>query len=709
MTVSFTPGKNCWKTVQADQVSIIVDGADYYQAIHESMQMAQESILITGWDLHSEVQLIRGDTPSELPTKLGKFLNTLARKNKHLKIFLLSWDFAMIYAMEREFFPRYKLKWRTHRRIQFCLDGEHPIGASQHQKVVVIDDKVAFCGGLDISKWRWDTSEHLPENPLRVAPEGDAYPPFHDIQMVVSGAAAQALGELVRQRWQRATGNVLPSPSHAHPNIPWPESIPPLFANHRVVIARTFPKYKDYPEIREVEQLYLDSIAAAKHYIYIENQYLSSYIIGEALKKRLLEKNGPQIIAVMPQKTGGWLEQHTMDILRGRILRKLKEADRHDRLRVYYPRVGINPEVSLMVHAKVMIIDDTFIHIGSSNLSNRSLGLDSECDLALAAESETEQSETIATFRNRLLAEHLGKKQEEVTLAMHKHATPIAAIEALRDEERTLIPVDENENKEIDQWVPESKLLDPEKPLEPDEFFNYLIKPRDQVFAYRHLLKIVSGLVILLGITALWRWTPLNQFLTVESVLEAGKWVQQQPLAPLMVPLAFIVGGLAVFPITLMIIATVVLFGPWLGPLYAILGAELSALILFILGRHLGRSTVQRMAGSILNRVNKRLSENGIAAVITFRIIPVAPFSVVNLVAGASNISRRDFILGTFIGLLPGIITITLVADQIARSLKTPDFGSIGTLMAVFVGSGLGLYGLRKWLKNKKQQRNTGS
>ncbi len=121
---------------------------------------------------------MRSGQSNEYPETLGKFLDYLARKRQGLNIYLLSWDFAMIYAMEREFFPRYKLKWRTHKNIHFCLDGEHPVGASQHQKIVVIDDAVAFSGGFDISKWRWDTSQHRPDDERRIDPDGKTISTF---------------------------------------------------------------------------------------------------------------------------------------------------------------------------------------------------------------------------------------------------------------------------------------------------------------------------------------------------------------------------------------------------------------------------------------------------------------------------------------------------------------------------------------------------
>ena len=102
--------------------------------------------------------------------------------------------------------PLYALNWKTHSRVRFYMDDKHPVGASQHQKIVVVDDAVAFSGGLDLSKWRWDTPEHRIDDQRSVDPDGKPYPPFHDVQMVVDGAAAAALGQLARERWQRATG-----------------------------------------------------------------------------------------------------------------------------------------------------------------------------------------------------------------------------------------------------------------------------------------------------------------------------------------------------------------------------------------------------------------------------------------------------------------------------------------------------------------------
>ncbi|MGW8193316.1 MAG: VTT domain-containing protein [Desulforhopalus sp.] len=700
----FKQQHNCWKVKTAERAAFLIDGNAYFLALHEALCQARQSIIIVGWDLHSELRLIREDKDENYPAILGKFLEVLAKKRKELDIYLLTWDFAMIYALEREFFPRYKLKWRTRKQIHFCLDGEHPTGASQHQKIVVIDDAVAFSGGLDLSKHRWDTPDHLPDSTLRIDPAGEPYPPFHDVQMIVDGQVAADLGKLVRQRWQRVCGTWPKETDHTKVGDPWPARVKPDCRKTPIAIARTFPRYKGYDEVREVEKLYLDSIARARSYIYIENQYFSSYRIGEALKKRLRDENCPEIVIVLPLKTGGWLEQHTMDILRNRILHILREADVHDRLRVYYPRLSIDPEVTLMVHAKVMVIDDTFARVGSSNLSNRSLGFDSECDLAIAGPKDSEISEVISTFRNQLLAEHLGVSPQDLAKSIAGGNSFIKTIEALRQSERTLMPLEVTNNQQIEQWIPDSKLLDPEKPLEPEEFLKYFIHPEHQRPAYRHYVKVIITIVIILGLTALWRWTALSDWVNIESVTTVARQIENHPLSPLLVPFSYVLLGIVSFPVTLLIMATIIVYGPWWGSWYALLGTALSAVTMFLFGNMLGKSIVSRISGSLINQINQRLSNRGLLAVITFRIVPVAPFSLINLVAGVSAISLRDFFLGTLIGVLPGITAIAFVADRLAESLRQPDFFSFIALSGVVAASGVGLFLLRKCLKKKNKE-----
>jgi phosphatidylserine/phosphatidylglycerophosphate/cardiolipin synthase-like enzyme len=137
--------------------------------------------------------------------------------------------------------------------LQTVKDGSHPVGASHHQKIAVIDDVMAFVGELDFAQCRWDTPSHRTNHSQRRLMDGKPCRPFHDVQMMVDGEIARALGELARDRWECATEDQL-SPSPVQPSGDyWPRSVPPDFQQIPVAIARTRPEYEDRKEIREVE------------------------------------------------------------------------------------------------------------------------------------------------------------------------------------------------------------------------------------------------------------------------------------------------------------------------------------------------------------------------------------------------------------------------------------------------------------------------
>lgn len=95
-------------------------------------------------------------------------------------------------------------RWFLTRSVDFKFDSAHPLGCSHHQKVVVIDDRFAVCGGIDMTSDRWDTPAHLHEDTRRRKMNGKHYGPWHDLTMMIEGDAARALGELGRRRWRQA-------------------------------------------------------------------------------------------------------------------------------------------------------------------------------------------------------------------------------------------------------------------------------------------------------------------------------------------------------------------------------------------------------------------------------------------------------------------------------------------------------------------------
>src|SRR5205085_5257564 len=178
-----------------------------------------------------------------------------------------------------------------------------PFGASQHQKLVVVDDALAFSGGLDVTQRRWDTSRHDLANPARVDASHEPDRPFHDVQMMVDGEAAHALAKLVRSRWCRAEGS---EPPLAPTGDPWPASVAPDFTNVEIGIARTQPRYERQEPVREVEALFLDAIARAERSIYIENQFLTAPLMARSLARRLRERPQLELVAVTPKGYGSW-------------------------------------------------------------------------------------------------------------------------------------------------------------------------------------------------------------------------------------------------------------------------------------------------------------------------------------------------------------------------------------------------------------------
>jgi phosphatidylserine/phosphatidylglycerophosphate/cardiolipin synthase-like enzyme/uncharacterized membrane protein YdjX (TVP38/TMEM64 family) len=692
-TSIFRQGKNIWRSERASRVKFLVDGAAYYDAFVAAVERAEQRVILVGWDIDSRTRLCRPGAPSET---LCEFLNRAVAKKKGLEIYILSWDFSMIYALERQLFPVYHLGWKTHRRVHFRMDSAHPLGASHHQKVVVVDDTVAFAGGLDITTHRWDTRRHAPGDPRRTDLNDEIYKPFHDIQVAVDGAAAKALGDMLRERWRRATGETL-KPLKKTDHDPWPQALTPDIRDVEVGIARTEPAYDSRPEVREVEQLYLDMIASAKESIYIENQYSTNSVIAEALARRLEEENGPEVVIVGPKMCSGWLEVCTMGVLRAGFITRLQNADKHGRLRIYYPRV--TEDIEVFVHSKVMVIDDAIVRVGSANISNRSMHVDTECDIVIEARGEPQVAEGIAGFRNKLLGEHLGVPDEAVAMSVAKMDSLIGGVEALCGGQRTLMPMELDCADEVAAEEIVLRAADPEKPINPEEFIDTFLFTQEPALKARLRRKVAMGLAILLALAVAWSFTPLGQWIDPATISQHVKGIQTHPLTPFAVTGIFAVASLLMVPLNAMILATGLAFGPMPGALYAIAGVLAAAVSGYGAGRLLGHDFIGRVTSARVNELSRRLARRGVIAIAAARLLPVAPFTLVNLVAGASHIRLRHFMIGTFIGNLPGVILVTVFGPGALRVLYEwrPSTGTVMALVAVVLAIGLAaLIALRK-------------
>jgi phospholipase D1/2 len=187
---------------------------------------------------------------------------------------------------------------------------------------------------------------------------------------------------------------------------------------------------------------------------------------------------------------------------------------------------------------------------------------------------------------------------------------------------------------------------------------------------------LILGLV-LLGLAAAWRYTGLREWIDLDSIAEAVEPYRTSWFALPATVLVFVVAELLMFPVLVLIFATGIVFGPWLGAFHALAGAVASSLIPFAIGRRLGRDVVMSRGGALARRVDQVLQRRGVIAVFLVRKIP-APFTLVNVVCGASSVSWRDFVLGTLLGMGTGVLLITVLGGQLFEIARHPDPGRIG-------------------------------
>ena len=691
----FQPGRNCASVRHAQRFSLLIDGADYFRVLREAITRAQRTVFILGWDIDSRMKLTPDGANDGYPEALGDFLHAITADRRRLRIYILAWDFAMLYAFEREWLPVYKMGWRTNRRIAFQMDGKHPLGGSQHQKLVVIDDRLAFVGGLDLTRSRWDTTAHAPDEPLRRDANGAPYQPFHDVHSMFDGDAAREIGMLARERWARACGKRLAIRAHraALAQDPWPPSRRVDLDDVDIAISLTEPAYLGREPVRQIRTQYLDAIARARRSIYIENQYFTSGTVGAALADSLAREDGPDLAIVVPRNQSGWLQEVTMGVLRARLHTLLKDADTHGRYSLLSPSVPKLGEQIVNVHSKLMIVDDELLIVGSSNLNNRSMVLDSECNISIDAGADARIRRAIAAMRDTLLAEHLGCERADIVRERDARGSMNAAIQALlrdRDAHRTLVPLDPQVSTELDQLIPPEALIDPETPIAADELVDQFVpaeKTRPLIGRFA-LLGVLALMVVV--VAGLWHWTPLGDYVNLRSLTHATRRVDALPFAPVWIVVGYVVAAVVSVPITLLIATTGVVFGASWGGLYAFVGTMIAAAVSYSLGSWLGRDAVRKLAGARVNRLSERVARRGIVAVVVLRLLPVAPFSIVNLVAGASHIRMRDFMIGTMLGMGPGIFLTVAFAHQLVASLHHPTVGSF----AVLIGIGAALIGV---------------
>jgi phosphatidylserine/phosphatidylglycerophosphate/cardiolipin synthase-like enzyme len=367
-------------------LTALVDGAEALQAMADGIAKAESHVHITGWHITPTFALTRGERPIVLK-------ELLAHVAARIPVRVLIWAGVPVPVMQpwRGDVRKVRDQLTAGNQIQCALDARERPMHCHHEKTIVIDDRIAFVGGIDLTTFhadRWDTQDHKPRGAVG----------WHDVAARVAGPAVRDVAENFAMRWQAITGETLP-----------PVATPSSAGDIEVQVVRTVPD-GTYPQLPRgdfrIMESYLRALRAAQRFIYLENQFLWSPEILQVLREKLAKPPTPdfRVVLVLPARpdSGG-------DDTRGQ-LGTLVQADGNGGrlLACTLYAIGGEKDWPVYVHAKVGIVDDAWMTIGSANLNEHSLFNDTEMNLV------THDPRLAQQTRLRLWAEHLQRPVSEV-------------------------------------------------------------------------------------------------------------------------------------------------------------------------------------------------------------------------------------------------------------------------------------------------------
>jgi len=445
-------GETCWRTAPRGRVKFLVDGQAYFAAVAAAVRSARRSIHFLGWSFDPRAVLAPDVDPAY---GLGHALVDAVRANPALDVRLLVWRSALPISATQEFFPHRARGWFRGTGVRFELDDSVPLGACHHQKIVVVDDALAFVGGADFASDRWDTTAHLDEDARR-RHMGGTFRPRHEVMAMADGPIAADFGELFRARWRGATGES-PPPAQPSPADVWPQGVAADLDGATLGLARTSPAWRGRPAVREIGALTLEAIASARSLIYLENQYFTWPLAVEALAARLAEPDGPEVVLVCTGKSPSYFDRITMDRARSTALWRLKSSDVFGRFHALAPYARQGRPI--IAHAKVMVVDDALARISSANLNNRSHGFDTECELVVEAEAPADRA-AVSRLRDSLAGHWVERSASEVAEMRRAGGSLYEGLWAL-DSGGRLRPMEPRRLGPIGEFIAEFHIGDP--------------------------------------------------------------------------------------------------------------------------------------------------------------------------------------------------------------------------------------------------------
>lgn len=213
----------------------------------------------------------------------------------------------------------------------------------------------------------------------------------------------------------------------------------------------------------------------------------------------------------------------------------------------------------------------------------------------------------------------------------------------------------------------------------------------------RRLIAFVLILFALLLLTLAWNWGPLRAGLDIPQVVAALRRSGEHTGMAVAIA-AFTVASILAVPLIFLTLVSLIALGPILGSLTILAGGTLGSAVSFMLGKQLGAEALRHLAGERINRISEQLGRRGILAAAALRLVPIAPFAIVNMVAGTSHIHLRHFLIGSALGMTPGTVFFALFLEQLADAFERPGPASLMLLLATLVLIVVGAWVARKWI-----------
>ncbi|MGK5083945.1 phospholipase D-like domain-containing protein [Bdellovibrionota bacterium FG-1] len=411
----------------------IWEAGPYFDRLSTLLEDATDYAILVGWQIDSRLTIAIPGKSGQTETLKEKIIR-LCEMKPHFQFYILMWDHAYFYVLEREHWQG-RIWEDIHPRVHFIFDNRHPFGGSHHEKICLIDGKVALCGGVDLCDDRWDSPDHLYQDPRRsLDHKAEKYGPYHDLSVQVTGPVCADLQSHVATRWQALS------------NIPFPQPpITPPFAKesqNTVYVSRTqsnIDPYGTHPIlVREIEFLFRDLIRSAQYRVILEGQYFWSKGICDLLcaKIQAMRSKPFELYLILSDLAKVKTLTCLMDPYQRRLLDRLQTAARNTsvRLIIGHPQVlspdpVTQPPRPIYIHSKLIIIDDRFLSIGSANFASRALRIDTEIHLTLEAKTDAQRH-------------HVQNVASQVLDHWHRPPIRLQPITPLRNLRRNRLPFD---------------------------------------------------------------------------------------------------------------------------------------------------------------------------------------------------------------------------------------------------------------------------